>query len=349
MVPTGTLANEWPEGQYSMVSGHAGNIAMKCIRIAVVAFEGILPFHLSVPCAVFQSPAPGQPSPFRVRVCSAEGPQISSSAGFTIGTPYGMEELARADLIVVPSWRDPAESPPAALLAALQRASRRGTRIVGLCLGAFVLAHAGLLDHRRAATHWGWTRELAEQFPEVEVDADVLYIDEGAVVTSAGAAAGIDCCLHLVRQLLGSDVANRIARRMVVSPLRRGGQAQFIEQPLPEMPADRRLARLLENVQRHLHEDHQLDDMATKLAMSRRSFTRHFRQLTGSSFGDWLLTQRLSQAQRLLETTSMPLERIAQSIGLGSPVTLRQHFQRAYRTSPTNYRRSFNAARAESG
>lgn len=319
---------------------------MRMIRVAVVAFEGILPFHLSVPCAVFQSTAPGQSSRFRLRVCSAEDRRITTAAGFVIDTAYGLEELSRADLIVVPSWRDPAEAPPPALLAALQRASRRGARVVGLCLGAFVLAHAGLLDGRRAATHWGWAEALRQRFPTIEVDADVLYIDEGHVVTSAGAAAGIDCCLHLVRQLLGTEEASRIARRMVVSPFRCGGQSQYIEQPLPEVPADRRLARLLEGVQRHLGEPHNLDDLSAQLAMSRRSFTRHFRQITGSSFGDWLLTQRLHEAQRLLEVTQLPLEQIAERIGLGSPVTLRQHFQRAYQVSPMNYRRNFNAARA---
>lgn len=319
---------------------------MKTIRVAVVAFEGILPFHLSVPCAVFQSPSPEGKSPFRLRVCSAEGPQVRSASGFTIGTPYGLDELSRADVIVVPSWRDPEEKPPAALLRQLHNAAARGKRIVGLCLGAFVLAHAGLLDGRRAATHWGWTESLAERFPDIEVDADVLYVDEGNIVTSAGAAAGIDCCLHIVRQMLGADVASRIARRMVVPPVRDGGQAQFIERPLPEAPADHRMARLLEHVRRHLQDEHDLDTIAEKAAMSRRSFTRHFRQLTGGSFGDWLLAQRLAEAQRLLETTRLPLERIAAHIGLGSPVTLRQHFQRAYRTSPANYRRTFSTTRA---
>jgi len=321
-------------------------IAMRQIRIAVVAFEGILPFHLSVPCAVFQSPTPEGNSPFRLRVCSVEGPRILSAAGFSIGTDYGLDELARADMIIVPSWRDPEETPPEALLRQLQKAAARGKRIVGLCLGAYVLAHAGLLDGKRATTHWGWARDLAERFPSVQMDADVLYVDEGHIVTSAGAAAGIDCCLHLVRQMLGSDVACRIARRMVVPPFRHGGQAQFIEQPMPEAPSDRRMARLLEQVQRHLDHDHNLDDIAEKAAMSRRSFTRHFRQITGSSFGDWLLSQRLGEAQRLLETTQLPLDRIATAIGLGSPVTLRQHFQRVYRTSPTNYRRTFCESRA---
>lgn len=320
---------------------------MRNTRVAVVAFDGILPFHLSVPCAVFQSSPPEGVLPFRLRVCSMDGTPIRTAAGFAIDTPHGLEELARADVIVVPSWRDPDETPPDALLRRLRQASARGKRIVGLCLGAYVLAHAGLLDGRRATTHWGWAAQLARQFPDVTVDADVLYVDEGAVVTSAGAAAGIDCCLHLVRQMLGSEAANRIARRLVVPPFRRGGQAQFIEQPVPEAPADRRMARLLENVQRHLDHEHTLDGVARKAAMSRRSFTRHFRQLTGSSFGDWLLSQRLAEAQRLLETTQLPLDRIAAAIGLGSPVTLRQHFQRAYRTSPANYRRTFCASRAD--
>ncbi len=272
---------------------------------------------------------------------------MHSASGFTIGTAYGLDELTRADVIIVPSWRDPHETPPRALLTALQQAARRGTRIVGLCLGAYVLAYAGLLDGKTATTHWGWTDELSARFPQVKVDPDVLYIDEGQIVTSAGAAAGIDCCLHLVRQLLGTEQANRIARRMVVSPFRRGGQAQFIERPLPEASGDERMARLLENVQRNLHAAHDLDTIATQAAMSRRSFTRHFRQLTGNSFGEWLLAQRLGEAQRLLETTNLPLERIATTIGLGSPVTLRQQFQRAYRTSlSTHYRRGFNAGRS---
>ncbi|WP_201316080.1 DJ-1/PfpI family protein [Dyella sp. EPa41] len=319
---------------------------MRRIRIAVVAFEGILPFHLSVPCAVFQSSTPEGASPFRLRVCSAEGRRITSAAGFSIVTDYGLEELAHADIVIVPSWRDPDEVPPAALLQQLRKLAARGKRIVGLCLGAYVLAHAGLLDGKRATTHWRWAADLAERFAEVDVDADVLYVDEGNIVTSAGAAAGIDCCLHLVRQMLGAQMASGIARRMVVPPFRRGGQAQFIEQPVPDAPTDRRMARLLEQVQRHLDQDHGLDAIAEKAAMSRRSFTRHFRQLTGSSFGDWLLSQRLGEAQRLLETTQWPLERIAMAIGLGSPVTLRQHFQRAYRTSPTQYRRTFCAAQA---
>lgn len=318
---------------------------MRKTRIIVVAFNDIPPFHLSVPCSVFTAPRREGKSPFRLRVCSAEGSPLRSDAGFAIETPYDLSELDRADVVIVPFWRDANERPPQALIDALQRAAKRGKRIVGLCLGAFVLAHAGLLDGRRATTHWFATNQLAQQFPQIDVDPDVLYVDEGQVVTSAGVAAGIDCCLHLVRQMLGPERANTIARRMVVSPFRTGGQAQFIDQPVPTVPADERMARLLEDIQRQLQVPHALDDLAERVAMSRRSFTRHFRQLTGSSFGDWLMAQRLARAQRLLETTQLPLERIAQDIGLGSPVTLRQHFQRAFRTSPASYRRTFNAAR----
>lgn len=319
---------------------------MRKIRIAVVAFNDILPFHLSVPCGVFAAVLRDEQSPFRLRVCSAEGKRVRSASGFMIATDYGLDELRNADIVIVPSWRSAEERPPEALLGALRRAAARGKRIVGLCMGAFVLGHAGLLDGRRATTHWVATGELAERFPATEVDPDVLYVDAGQVVTSAGAAAGIDCCLHLVRQLLGSESANRIARRMVVSPFRHGGQAQFIEQPVPSMAGDERMAKLLDEIRRKLQQPHHLDEIAERAAMSRRSFTRHFRQLTGSSFGDWLMAQRLSEAQRLLETTALPLDRIAHAVGLGSPVTLRQHFQRAFRTSPAHYRRTFNAGKA---
>jgi transcriptional regulator GlxA family with amidase domain len=320
--------------------------AVRKIRIAIVAFNDILPFHLSVPCGVFDAVLRAKDSPFRVRLCSAEGRRLRSASGFQLATEYGLEELRNADIVIVPSWRDAQERPPEALLAAVRRAAARGKRIVGLCMGAFVLGHAGLLDGRRATTHWIATDELARQFPAAEVDPDVLYVDAGQVVTSAGAAAGIDCCLHLVRQLLGSEHANRIARRMVVSPFRHGGQAQFIEQPVPSMAGDERLGKLLEAIQRTLHQPHQLDEVAARAAMSRRSFTRHFRQLTGTSFGEWLMSRRLSEAQRLLETTALPLDRIAGAVGLGSPITLRQHFQRAFRTSPAQYRRTFNLAKA---
>lgn len=313
---------------------------MAKMRVAVVAFDRIQPFHLSVPCAVFGEMPDGEPL-FDVRVCAAEPGELRSRVGFTIGTPYGLRELARADIVVVPSWRDPHEPAPAPLLAALRRAHRRGALLVGLCLGAYVLAEAGLLDGRRATTHWGWTALFAERFPQVRVDPGVLYADEGDVLTSAGTAAGIDCCLHVVRQRLGAETANRIARRLVVPPHRQGSQAQYIEQPVLADAADSPLTRTLDWAARHLHEPHSLDSLAARATMSRRSFTRHFRQHTGTTVGQWLLSQRLALAQRLLETTAQPVERIAEKTGFGTPLSLRQHFAAAFSTTPSMYRREF--------
>jgi len=314
---------------------------MAAARVAIVAFGQIRPFHLSVPCAVFGEPAGTEAPLFDVRVCAAEPGELRSQAGFSIGTRYGLRELARADIVVVPSWRDPQETPPAPLLAALRRAHRRGALIVGLCLGAYVLAEAGLLDGRRATTHWRWAERFAQRYPAVRVDSNVLYVDEGDVLTSAGTAAGIDCCLHVVRQRLGAETANRIARTLVVPPHRQGSQAQYIEQPVLASASEGPLAKTLDWATRHLDAPHSLDSLATRAAMSRRSFTRHFRQHTGTTVGRWLLGQRLALAQRLLETTAQPIERIAERAGFGTPLSLRQHFGNAFHTTPSMYRREF--------
>lgn len=255
------------------------SVTPRVTRIAVVTFDGISPFHLAVPCVVFGDRHPGVP-PFDFKVCSLDS-RLRTTGGFSIEVKRGLDTLRRADVVVVPSWRDPNERPPQALSKALVAAHRRGSRIVGLCLGAYPLAEAGLLDGRRATTHWSVADDFARRFPRVQVDRDVLYVDEGDVVTSAGTAAGIDCCLHLLRQLHGAEAANRVARRLVVAPHRAGGQAQFIEQPLPVMAGDSRMAVLLDQVCRSLASAHTVDSMARQALMSRRTFTRHFRQLTG--------------------------------------------------------------------
>ncbi len=307
--------------------------------IAVVAFDRISPFHLSVPCLVFGEAraALGLPA-FDLRVCAGEAGALRATSGFGIAPSHSLSALARADIVIVPTWRDPAEPPPPALLKALRRAHARGARIVGLCLGSFVLAAAGLLDGRRATTHWRWAAELAERYPAIEVDSDVLYVDEGDIVTAAGVAAGLDCCLHLVRQLCGAELANRLARQLVVAPHRQGGQAQFIEQPLARTPGDERIAAVLAWAAAHLDQAHTVDTLAARAAMSRRSFTRHVREATGTSVLQWLLGQRLALAQRLLETTARPLELVAASAGFGSALSLRQHFRKALATSPSAYR-----------
>lgn len=310
-------------------------------RVAVVAFDGIRPFHLSVPCAVFGETSDGAAPPFELRVCAAEPGELRSQAGFGIVAKHSLRALAWADIVVVPSWRDPHEAPPAPLLAALRRAHARGALIVGLCVGAFVLAEAGLLDGRRATTHWRWAAHFAQHYPQVRLDPDVLYIDEGDVLTSAGTAAGIDCCLHVLRQRLGAEAANRMARTLVVPPHRQGNQAQYIEQPVLATSRDTPLTKALDWAARHLDAAHSLDSLAARAAMSRRSFTRHFRQHTGTTVGQWLLTQRLALAQRLLETTAQPIERIAERAGFGTALSMRQHFGAALHTTPSLYRREF--------
>ncbi|WP_420009357.1 GlxA family transcriptional regulator [Xanthomonas sacchari] len=215
-------------------------------RIAVVAFDRISPFHLAVPCQVFEARPDTDLPAFDLRVCAADPGPLRTDAGFAIQVQHGLEALDGADTVIVPSWRDAAEPAPAALCQALRRAHAAGAQVVGLCLGTFVLADAGLLDGRPATTHWAALARFAQRHPQVRLQPDVLYVDDGDVLTSAGTVAGIDCCLHLVRRRHGADVANRIARRLVVAPHRQGGQAQYIEQPLPASRRDAQLGPTLD-------------------------------------------------------------------------------------------------------
>ncbi len=310
--------------------------------VAVVAFDRISPFHLSVPCLVFgQECYDPCAQAFDLRVCAAEPGRLRTTVGFTIEAEAGLEALAEAQTVIVPSWRDPHERPPQALLDALIAARARGAQLVGLCLGAFVLAEAGLLDGRRATTHWMWAEDFAGRFPAVRVEPDVLYIEDDGLLTSAGTVAGIDCCLHLVRQRLGAQTTNHLARRLVVAPHRQGGQAQFIEQPLPDSAQDGRLGELLVWLRQNLDQAHSLDSLAQRVLMSRRTFTRHFRQLTGTTVSQWLQAERLALAQRLLETTEHSVQAIAGLVGFGSAVSLRQQFSAAFGLPPLGYRRAF--------
>lgn len=312
------------------------------LTVAVIAFDGITPFHLSVPCLVFgaESAAPM----FDVMVCSADARMLRTSAGFGIAADFKLRDVDDADIVIMPSWHDDCRPTPPSLLDALRRAHGRGARVVGLCLGAFPLAEAGLLDGRTATTHWAFADALAARFPKVTMNSDVLYVDDGEVVTSAGVAAGLDCCLHLLRQLCGAEVANRIARMLVIAPHRQGGQAQFIERPLPVSNSECRFSQVLEWVTAHLGETHSIDALAERAAMSRRNFTRHFRQSTGTSFTQWLLNQRLAHAQRMLEGGDASIEVVAQEAGFGSALSLRQHFRAVLHTSPSGYRKLFRAA-----
>jgi transcriptional regulator GlxA family with amidase domain len=317
---------------------------MRPATIAIVSFNDISPFHLSVPCAVFGEDRlhPDVPK-FKLLICAGEKGGLRTSAGFSFEAPHRLSELKKADIVIVPSWRDTEEMPPPPLLQALRQAHEAGALVVGLCLGTFVLAAAGLLDGRPAATHWGWADKLAERYPEIDVKPDVLYVDDGDILTSAGVAAGIDCCLHIMRKRYGSEVANRVARRMVVPPHRQGGQAQYVEQPVHVNAHGDRLMQVMEQARRHLDKPHSLDSLAEQALMSRRTFTRRFKQATGTTVGKWLLNQRIAYAQRLLETTGKPIELIAQLAGFGSALSLRQHFQTQLKTSPGRYRKEFSA------
>jgi transcriptional regulator GlxA family with amidase domain len=312
-------------------------------RIAVLALDSVVAFDLAVPAQVFGHD--DERERYVLRVCAGEPGPVMSSTGFSIVAGYGSEALAWADTVIVPGVGDRIAACPPAVLDALRAADARGARIVSICTGAFVLAEAGLLDGRRAATHWRDAATLAERRPAVEVDSDVLWVDDGRVLTSAGVAAGIDLCLHLVRQDLGTEHANRIARRMVVAPHRAGGQAQFVEQPVPE-PIGDGLGATCAWMLEHLDEPLTVPAMARHAARSERSFARHFRSATGTTPLRWLHEQRVLRARQLLEETALPVEDIARRAGFGTATGLRTHFLRATRTTPTAYRRAFTAGAA---
>jgi transcriptional regulator GlxA family with amidase domain len=320
---------------------------MAITTVAVVAFDRISPFHLSIPCTVFGENRTDLGLPeFSLRVCALTPGPFRTSVGFAISTPCTLADIDSADIVVVPSWPDDLPPPPVVLLDALRAAHARGARVVGLCLGSFVLAEAGLLDGRRATTHWLGASAFEQRYPRVTLDADVLYVDDGGVLTSAGSAAALDCCLYLVRERYGAEVANRLARRLVVPPHRAGGQAQYIEHPVPASASEDRLSETLQWALARLAQPLSLDRMAAQALMSRRTFTRRFRQLTGTTVGKWVLMQRLAQAQRLLECSDLSVERIAADCGLGAAVSLRQHFAAAFATSPSAYRRAFRGGQA---
>ena len=308
--------------------------------IAVVAFQQVIPFHLSVPCIVFGASAQ-DPNPFRVTVCAGEPGRIMTSAGFGLTNLAPMKAIDTADVIIMPGWRDDLDDPPQRLLSALRRAHDRGAQIVGLCLGTYVLAAAGLLDGGRATTHWEFADRIAARFPAIDLDPDVLYVEHNNVLTSAGTAASLDVCLHMLRTRLGATEANRIARRLVIAPHRDGGQAQFIEQPLPAASGDCRLALLMNSVRTRLQEPHSVDTLASEARMSRRSFTRHFKALTGTSAAAWLLKERLLYSQRLLESSDDSIEAIADTAGFGSVASMRMHFREALSVTPTVWRERF--------
>ena len=266
-----------------------------------------------------------------------------TSAGFGLTHLAPLKAIDTADVVIMPGWRDDLDDPPERLLSALRRAHDRGAQIVGLCLGTYVLAAAGLLDGGRATTHWEFADRIAARFPAIDLDPDVLYVEHNNVLTSAGTAASLDVCLHMLRTRLGATEANRTARRLVFAPHRDGGQAQFIEQPLPAASGDCRLTVLMNSVRTRLKEPQTLNTLADAARMSRRSFTRHFKAVTGTSAAVWLLKERLLFSQRLLESSDESIEVIADTAGFGSVASMRMHYRAALGVTPTVWRERFGA------
>jgi AraC family transcriptional activator FtrA len=314
--------------------------------VAAIIFHGVSPFELSVACEVFGLDRRELVDPwYELRVCAAVDQPVraKSSNGMSINTPFGLSDVERAGTVIIPMW-NPDEVPSAELVDALRAAHARGARILSFCSGAFLLAHAGLLDGRRATTHWMYADRLHQMFPQVDVEPDVLYVVDGNVMTSAGTAAAIDLCLYLVRSDHGAEVANAVARRMVVPPHRDGGQAQYIQAPVPVCAEDDPLRATLDWAVAHLDEPLTVEVLARRAATSPRTYARRFVAVTGTTPLQWLLRQRVALAQRLLEVTDDPVERIATQCGFGSSAGMRVHFQRQVGTSPMAYRRTFRSA-----
>jgi transcriptional regulator GlxA family with amidase domain len=314
--------------------------------VAVLAFPGIRPFHLSVPTLVFAGDPGGGPRlDYDVTVCAVRPGALPTRAGFDLAVHHGLEAFATADTVIVPSW-EPDLEVPSELVTALRAAHARGARIVALCLGAFVLAESGLVDGRELTTHWHGAERLAARYPQVRVRSDVLWTDLGDVVSSAGTVAALDCCLHLVRTDRGAAVAAEVARGLVMAPHRDGSQAQFIPTPLSDDDERDDIATAMVWAGRRLAEPLDLHAWADGALMSRRTFTRRFRERTGESPGRWLLRRRLELARTLLETTRLPMDEVAERSGLGSSASLRRHFREVLGTSPRRHRDQFAGSAA---
>jgi len=314
---------------------------MRAHHVAVLALPTTVMLDLAVPVHVFGYHGEDR---YRLDLAGMRPGPIRTAEGIPVGLGQGLRSLASADTIVVPGYADVTIPPAAPVLTALRDAAARGTRLISICTGAFALGYAGLLDGRRATTHWALAPLLAQTFPRVTVDPDVLYVDDGAVLTSAGVAAGLDLCLHVVRRDYGAAVAASIARQSVIAPHRTGGQAQYIETPMPPASTGTELSATRSWAMQHLDEPIDLKGLARHARLSTRTLSRRFRAETGTTPMHWLLSQRLLRARQLLETTGASIEDIARACGFGSAAILRRHFGHATKTTPTAYRRAFTTS-----
>jgi AraC family transcriptional activator FtrA len=311
--------------------------------VVALAYDRLCTFEFGIATEVFGLARPEMgPDWYRFAVCAIEPGPLRATGGFLVMADGGLDLLEEAGTIVIPGWRGALSEPvPPAVIDALQRAHARGARLMSICSGVFVLAAAGLLSGKRATTHWHYVDGLAAAYPDVRVEPNVLYVDEGRILTSAGSAAGIDLCLHVVRHDFGAEAANRLARRLVVPPHREGGQAQFVERPVPPPREGLRFGPLFDRMRARLSEEQPIAELAAAAGMSRRTFLRRFKAATGLPPGEWLLAERLLRARELLETTGHSIDDIAAAAGFGSPATLRHHFRARLGTSPAAYRARF--------
>jgi len=317
--------------------------------VAILAYDGMSGFESGLAAEIFgmtelsERFSAGIVRPwYSVKLCSEQA-EVRMLGGATVRTSYGLDDLASADTVIIPSVRDVDEPTSPDLIEAIQVAHERNSRLVSICSGAFALAAAGVLDGRSATTHWIYVDLLQQRYPEVDVDPVPLYVDGGRVLTSAGCAAGLDLCLHLVRADHGSHVANDVARRLVISPHRAGGQAQYIDSPVPEPTTDGQIAAGMDWALAHLDSPISLDELAAQSALSRRSYLRRFAKATGTTPIKWLIAQRIQASLALLESSSLSIEQIAARVGFESPVTYRHHFVRSLQTTPSAYRSCFTA------
>jgi AraC family transcriptional activator FtrA len=310
-------------------------------RVVVLAYDGLCTFEFGIAVEMFGLPRPEFRNWYSFAVCSVEKKAVTAVGGIRISTSGGLELLEKANTIVIPGWKKPYQPPSKSLIRALAAAHERGARLVSICVGSFVLGALGVLDGKRATTHWRFVDEMSTRFPRVTVQPDVLYVDEGNVLTSAGSAAGIDLCLHVIRKDYGTVVANQVARRAVVPPHREGGQAQFIEKPVGDA-AHPWLSHLLAWSNKNLHTRLSIDGMANEVHTSKRTLCRRFRETTGMSPLEWVTRLRVRRAKDLLETTTLSIEELAQQCGFGSAAVLRHHFRARVQLSPIVYRERFD-------
>jgi AraC family transcriptional activator FtrA len=314
--------------------------------VVALVYDGLCAFEFSCAAEVFGLPRPEfGPDWYRFETCSAKSRSVMGQYGMRMRAAAGLRRLLAAGTIVIPGWEGVDVPVPPGVIDALREAHASGARLLSICSGAFVLAATGLLDGKQATTHWRYAEELQRRYPKIRVDPNVLYVDEGGILTSAGSAAGLDLCLHLVRRDYGPAIANQVARRLVIAPHRDGGQAQFLERPVEtrERGSGREpLSVLLDKIRRRLREPLRIGELARLAAMSERTFMRRFRAATGLSPADWITRARVDRARELLESTGLPIDHIAERCGLGSPTTLRHHFRKKVGVSPAEYRRRFS-------